>query len=124
MQRAYAAMCGFMAAEPDFARLRAVETYAAGPAALARRDRAGEELLELLLDMAPQEVLEKTEPLALEAISAAIYALVCDWVNRDGPKELPRMVPVATYVALTPFIGPEKACKVAKTTTAGDAEGA
>ncbi len=113
VHRAYAAMCGFMAAEPDFARLRAVEAYAAGPAALARRDRAGEELLELLLEMAPQEVLEKMEPLALEAISAAIYALVYDYVSSDGPKELPRAVPVATYLALTPFIGPERACEVA-----------
>ncbi len=113
VQRAYAAMCGFMAAEPDFARLRAVEAYAAGPAALTGRDRAGAELIELLLDMAPREILEKAEPLALEAISAAIYALVYDCVNRDGPRELPRVVPVATYLALTPLIGPERACEVA-----------
>jgi len=113
VQRAYTAMCGFMAAEPDFARLRAVEAYAAGSAALASRDRAGVELLAALLETAPQDVMEKADPLALEAIAAAVYALVYDCVSRDGPEELPRVVPTATYLALAPFVGPERACEVA-----------
>lgn len=114
MHDAYAAMCGYMAAEPDFAKLRAVEVYAAGPAALAARDRAGTELLEALVKAAPEETAAaKADPLLLEAIAAAIYALVYDCVTRRGALELPRLVPLITYLGLAPFVGPEDACEVA-----------
>lgn len=110
---AYAAMCGFMAAEPDFARLRVVEVYAAGAAALEMRDRVGAELLEALLASAPEAVVAEAEPLRQEAIAGAIYALSYYCVRERGPEELPRIVPFATYLALAPFIGPEQACEVA-----------
>lgn len=110
---AYAAMCGFMAAEPDFARLRTVEVYAAGATALEIRDRTGAELLGALLAAAPDDVTAKAEPLLLEAISGAVYALAYHCVQDRGPQELPRIIPLTVYLALSPFIGSGEACEVA-----------
>ena len=118
VRTAYAAMCGFMAAEPGFAHLRAVEVYAAGPAALEMRDATGQELLEALT--APRfEGAPEVEPIVLEAISGAIYSLVYDQVRTAGPRSLPEIVPLATYIALAPLIGAEEACAVAN----GDGRG-
>ena len=113
VRSAYSSMCGFMAAEPDFARLRAVEVYAAGPAALAMRDRAGMELLEALVAAAPEKRVTEADPIVLEAIGGAVYALIYDCVRDSGPQALPTVVPPATYITLAPFIGAERACEVA-----------
>jgi hypothetical protein len=110
---AYTAMCGFMAAEPDLARLRAVEVYAAGTDALAVRDRAGAELLEALLKATPTEVVSTAEPPLIETIAGGVYALVYYRVNEQGPEELPGIAPFATYLALAPLIGPEAAHEAA-----------
>jgi AcrR family transcriptional regulator len=101
----------FMAAEPQFAKLIAVDVYAAGPETLERRDQAIEAALWTLdggLEYAPG-----VAPIAREAIMSALYAMLCDQVQAEGVSSLPEMGPLATYVALSPFIGPEQACEVA-----------
>jgi AcrR family transcriptional regulator len=114
---ALSTMCGFMAAEPDFARLRTAEVYAAGPAALEARDLAGAELLGALLSAAPAEIKAKAEPLLLELSAAAIYALLYDCMAKKGPEELPRVAPYVTYLTLMPLIGAKEACEVANEET-------
>lgn len=113
VRSAYARMCAFMAAEPDFARLRAIDAYAAGAKALSERDRAGAELLEALLEAAPEPVTANAQPLVLETIAATVYALLYDFVNERDPRELPQIVPLAVYIALAPLIGPADACEAA-----------
>jgi AcrR family transcriptional regulator len=105
------AMFAFFAAEPAFARLGTVEVHAAGAGALERRDRtieALEHFLEPGFERSP-----KTPRLAAEAIGGAIYALVHEHVRREGPESLPGLAPMATYIALAPFLGAEEACEVA-----------
>jgi hypothetical protein len=34
-------------------------------------------------------------------------------VRREGPQSLPSVVPLATYITLVGFVGPERACAVA-----------
>jgi AcrR family transcriptional regulator len=105
------AMFCFLACEPDLARLLAVEVYAAGPEALEARDREIEGLGVLL---APGfERSPATPPIAPEAIGGAIYGLVHDQVRHRGPESLLEVVPLATYIALAPFIGAQEACEVA-----------
>lgn len=107
----YEAMCAYLVAEPAFARLVTVDVYAAGPDALAERDRVIEALGAML---APGfEENPKAPPSAAEAIGGAIYALLSDKVRTDGPQKLPEIAPLATYITLTPFIGPEQACAIA-----------
>jgi AcrR family transcriptional regulator len=106
------ASLNYMAEEPEFAQLVTVDVYAAGPEALERRDLAIERML-VALDGGVEYATTPMRPIAREAIMSAIYAMLSDWVQTQGTESLPRMAPLATYMALAPFIGPEDACKVA-----------
>jgi hypothetical protein len=43
----------------------------------------------------------------------ALGGLLFDHIRGEGPQVLPRYVPLATYVALAPFVGVEQACEAA-----------
>lgn len=106
----FGATCAFLAAEPDFARLRSVEVYAAGPEALAMRDAAG---MEVFTAMLAGSDLRPPDPIVFEAVLGAVYAVLQDTVRRHGPERLPEIAPLLTYVTLAPLLGPGSACEVA-----------
>lgn len=107
----YEAMCAYFVAEPAMAHLATVGVYAAGPQALARRDRVINSLVEML---APGFEENPGAPaVSAEAVGATVYALMRDQVRRKGPQRLPEVVPLATYITLVGFVGPERACAVA-----------
>jgi len=108
---AYEAMFAFGVEEPEYSRLGAVEMYAAGKRALQTRDTIMEGL-EALLGPG-YEIAPDTPPIAAEAIGGAIYALVYDHVKAKGPKSMPELVPMATYMTLAPFLGAEEAYALA-----------
>jgi AcrR family transcriptional regulator len=116
VHRALESMCGFLISEPDFAKLRTVEAYAAGPEALAHRDRAWETIVE---ELVPREVREGPEPgpLALIASTGAIYALLYEKVRRGQLEKLAELHPLLSYLVLAPFIGAEEATRVASGTS-------
>jgi AcrR family transcriptional regulator len=97
--------------EPEYARLGAVEMYAAGKRALEQRERVTEQmegLLEVGYEMAPD-----LPPITAEAIGGALYALFYDFVKEKGPERLAELVPWTVYITLTPFLGGEEAYVVA-----------
>lgn len=105
------AMLAFGAAEPEYTQLGVVEIYAVGRRALEQRDVVLQGLEALL---APgYEQSPETPEVAAEAIGGAIYALIYDQVRAGGPQSLPQLAPLATYMALAPFLGAEEACAVA-----------
>ncbi len=109
---AYEAMFAFGVEEPEYARLGAVEMYAAGKRALQTRDTIMEGLEALLgpgYELAPE-----APPIAAEAIGGAIYALIYDQVKAKGPESMPELVPMATYMTLAPFIGADEAYALAR----------
>jgi AcrR family transcriptional regulator len=107
----YEAMCSYFAAEPAMAQLVTVGVYGAGPQALARRDRVIDSLAEML---APGfEENPKAPAVSAEAAGAAVYALMREQVRTEGPQSLSAVVPLATYITLVGFVGPERACAVA-----------
>ncbi len=107
----YEAICAYFAAEPEMAQLALVGVYGAGPRALARRDRVIDALTEML---APAfEEAPDAPPVAAEAAAASVYALMGEHVRRQGARSLAAVVPMATYVTLAGFVGPDRACAVA-----------
>jgi len=107
----YEAMCAYFAGEPAMAQLAAVGVYGAGPGALARRDRVIDSLAEML---APGfEANPEAPAVAAEAAAATAYALIREQVRRKGPQSLSAIVPLATYITLVGFVGPDRAYAVA-----------
>lgn len=97
--------------EPEYARLGAVEMYAAGKRALEQRERVTEGMEALL---APGYELAPGIPrITAEAIGGALYALFYDHVKQKGPERLAELIPWTVYVTLTPFLGAEQAYAVA-----------
>lgn len=112
------AALGFLAAEPDFARLRIFAALAAGPEAIARRNASGTEMLRGIIGPVFAE-LPPIDPLRLEAIIGAISGINYTQLRTAGPEGLTAAAPLVTYVALAPFLGAERACEIAN----GDGRG-
>lgn len=112
-------ICGFFAAEPDFASLRMVDVYAAGPKAIADRDATGHQIVECLLRPAAEHGGVAPSPLVLEATIGAILGLFFETAQRGKTADLPRLTPFLTYFSLAPFIGAEEATEVATSRSHG-----
>jgi len=104
------AMFAFGAEEPEYARLGGVEMYAAGKRALDQREVVTEGMEGLL---APgYELKPETPAIAAEAVGGALYSLLYDHVNKQGPETLPDLVPTLVYVTLAPFLSGAEAYEV------------
>ncbi len=82
-------VCGFFAAEPDFASLRMVDVYGAGPDAIASRDAAGREITTGLV-RPPGELGSAPSPIVLEATVGAILGVFFEAIRAGKVAELPR----------------------------------
>lgn len=105
------ALCNYYAAEPPLAETVIVEVHAAGEQALRRHEEALAAIGELL---APGfEQAPATPAIVREAVPAAIDALLYDAIQAGGGPKVRAIAPTATYLALSPFLGPTAACAVA-----------
>jgi AcrR family transcriptional regulator len=106
-------ICGFFAAEPDFASLRMVDVYAAGPEAIRSRDATGRQLVSSLLRPASERGGVEPRGLVLDATVGAILGVFFETIRKGNAADLPRLSPFLTYFTLAPFLGAEEACDVA-----------
>jgi AcrR family transcriptional regulator len=114
---AIGALCNFLASRPALANLVTAEVYAAGPAALERRAEALVPLEVVLREgyrRAPQ-----VPPITAEVVSGGVQTLVYRRLRESGAEALPSLAPLLTYIALSPFLGPERAAEAAN----GDGRG-
>jgi len=105
------ALCNYYAAEPPLAEAVVVEVHAAGEQALRRHEEsiaAIGRLLEPGYELAPE-----TPKVVSEAIGSAIDALLYDAIRAGGGPKVRAIAPIATYIALSPFTGPQLAANVA-----------
>jgi AcrR family transcriptional regulator len=102
----------YLEAEPEFARLICVDVHAAGAGALARRDRAID-AAQRFIDDGVAEHAPAMKPILREAIIGFLYAMLCERVCGHGVRDLRGLAPLATYMALSPFLGGEAACSIA-----------
>lgn len=107
----YEAICAYFSAEPAMAELVLVGVYGAGPRACKRRDRVIDSLAAML---APGFVENPEAPaISSEAVAATAYSLMREQLRREGPESIAAVVPLATYITLVGFVGPEQALAVA-----------
>jgi AcrR family transcriptional regulator len=112
-------VCGFFASEPDFAALRMVDVYAAGPEAIGARDATGRQIIASLLRPATEHGGVEPSRLVLEATVGAILGVFFEAIRKGKTADLPRLAPFLTYFTLAPFVGAEEACEVATSRTRG-----
>lgn len=118
------ALLRYLAERPDFARMAVIEVLAAGPAALAERDRAiallrtliGEEALRAAPDPAPR--------LLLEVIAGAILQLIYGRVLDGESSQLEGLLPTIMYMVLVALHGPAGAAALAGMPRDGSPAGA
>ncbi len=108
------ALIAFLASEPAHAHLSVVDTFAASPEAIEIRDTA---LHAFAAYLHPgYELTEgdgRVPAIAAEAIAGGIWQILHNYVANDCLASLPGASPQITYMALTPFIGPERAAAAA-----------
>jgi len=112
VQVAMKALFNQLASRPALAQLLMVEVYAAGPAALERREDALRPLEAIWLGACRQ--WPDTPALLFEAIQGAVYHLVHKQLTDRGAASVRALAPLGTYLVLAPFLGAEAACAAAK----------
>jgi AcrR family transcriptional regulator len=113
------AMLGYVARNPDLASVQLVETYTVGPASIRRifdSRMAYTLFLEDGYRLRPEA--ERLPRLCSEAIAGAIQELLRRKAVAGPTERMLEIAPEAVYVALAPFIGPEKAIELVESKVA------
>ena len=110
VRAAFGALCAFFVAEPDLARLREVAVYAAGPEAIAQRDKVGTQIFgEIFTETEGPDV----DPMTRDAVVGALYSVMHRRIRMEGTESMPEIAPLMTFITLAPLLGAEQACEVA-----------
>lgn len=109
---ALAVLLEFLANSSALTRLCAEDGIRLGPALMERRDRLLERFDELL---APGYAESPSPPpeVVSEAIAGSVLALISTGIAEQRVDSLPEALPLATVMALSPFLGTERAQQVA-----------
>jgi AcrR family transcriptional regulator len=114
MRAALASLLHFLASEPAFAHMTLVDTLVATSRTAALSDKsvaAFARLLEPGFEAAP--VSAPPPQVVVEAIAGGMFEIIFDHVVHGRTRDLPELVPQATYIALAPFLGAREAGRVA-----------
>lgn len=111
------AMLGFLAAEPNLARLSMVESLVAGPVVVERYDAAIKGLvpyLEAGRKGRSPEVLARLSPTTEEALVGGMVSLISRRILADRTTELEDLLPDLVEFTLTPYLGTAEAVAIAR----------
>ena len=107
VHRALVALCGYIAADPVFARLGFIEVFAPGTDGMLCRARVIADVAEGLRASAPAG--QRPSELAAEASVGAVWGIVHRHVASGRAHQLPRVTGVLSYLALAPAVGAQQA---------------
>jgi AcrR family transcriptional regulator len=108
--RLIGALLGYLAANPDFARIVFVDSFALGQKGVTLTTRLLERMGELLED--PGAWADHSSEIVGQAIAGALWAFIRPYVVRGFTDRLPEIAGQATYLALAPLIGSRPAIQV------------
>jgi AcrR family transcriptional regulator len=109
-----AALFDFLACEPAFARLALVDALVVSPRTAERSNVGVNAYAQMLLPGLEEAPSDSRPPkMVVEAVVGGLFELCLHHALHERLHELPGLVPRAAYVALTPFIGPDEAARVA-----------
>jgi AcrR family transcriptional regulator len=111
------AMLGFLAAEPNLARLCMVEALVAGPVVVERYDSAIQSFVPYFQsgrEGRSPEVLSRLSPTTEEALVGGMMSLISRRIIAGKTAELESLLPDLVEFTLTPYLGSEEAVEVAR----------
>jgi AcrR family transcriptional regulator len=111
IRAAFGAWFNFLASRPPLANLAMVEVYAAGLETMQRRLEALQPLQDLIA--AGYALAPGTPRITAEGIVGGVYTLTYRRLREGGAEALPALAPICTYITLSPFVGPDEACRIA-----------
>ena len=120
------ALLGYLASEPAHSHLILVDTFAASPEAIEIRDtsiHAFAAYLQPGYHYASKGSTGAVPGVAPEAIAGGIWQVLNFYIEDERTDELPDVAPQLIYAALTPFLGPQDAAKVARARVRGSRRG-
>lgn len=109
--QAIRALLAFLEANPAIAWLAGHDACGGGAAAIERHEQALAPLQQLLAGGRARR--SRAERLTAEATAGSLWALVYERLRSAGPARLYDLAPPATFLALSPPLGPHDACAIA-----------
>jgi len=113
------ALAAYLSSEPAHAHLSLVDTFGASPDTIAIRSEAIRAFAAYLEPGFARPVAHGLGPLSAEAVAGGVWQVLHHHIARGGVDELARVAPQLTYLALTPFVGPELAGRSAAASMGG-----
>jgi AcrR family transcriptional regulator len=107
------ALFGFLASEPSFAHIALIDALIATPHTAKRSTESVGSLARLLVPGIEQTRGFVPEAVTIEAIAGGLFDLCLHYALAGKIRELPELIPSATYIALAPFLGGEDAARIA-----------
>jgi AcrR family transcriptional regulator len=105
------AFFAFNASHPEMSRLGGLQIFSGGADGLDRHEAATVRFGSAL--HAGYRESPDTSRIVGEAISGSLAALVYQQIRRCGPERLYEVAGIASFLALTPFVGADEACALA-----------
>jgi AcrR family transcriptional regulator len=109
-----AALIDYLASEPAHAHLSVVDTFAASPETIAIRGASMQGFAAYFQPGYELTGVPAAPSIAAEAVTGGIWQVFHHCIENDCLAELPGAVPQLTYMALTPFVGPEEAARIGR----------
>jgi AcrR family transcriptional regulator len=107
------ALFGFLASEASFAHIALIDALTATPHTAERSKEGVGAFAQMLVPGLEQKHGLAPPAVTVEAIAGGVVDLCLHYALDGRIRELPELVPSATYVALAPFLGGEEAARIA-----------
>jgi AcrR family transcriptional regulator len=107
------ALFGFLASEPAFAHIALIDALIATRHTAERSTESVGALARMLIPGIEQTRGFVPEAITIEAIAGGLFDLCLHYALAGRIRELPELIPSATYIALAPFLGGEDAGRIA-----------
>ncbi|MFI7215145.1 TetR/AcrR family transcriptional regulator [Micromonospora maritima] len=110
-----------LASVPAFARMALVEVDAAGPDARRERDALLHSFRRFFADAGPGPAVAGVDrDVLVSTVVGGIHATIRGRVAQGRAEDLPALLPVLTYAATAPFLGPDGARRATRPTRPDD----
>ena len=106
------ALFGYLASEPAFAHIVLIDALVATPHTAKRSTETVGAFARMLVPGIEQTGGFVPQTVTIEAIAGGLFDLCLHYALAGKIRELPELVPSATYLALAPFLGGEEAARI------------